>query len=129
MRRLHAFFWGKRCILCRTSTRIGTYKSRWAQLRIKGDSNWVELNNTGPSDVLGRGGDLGGAGPGDTTCKECSGLDTAEYLASSFLTICMDCSGIEAGYNQLTSGYYYGENAVPPIDSKCHHGMFISTLS
>ncbi len=86
-------------------------------------SNWVELGKPGISDVLGRGGDLGGAGELETTCSECSGLDTTQYVVGSFLSICMDCSGIEAGHNQLTSGYYFGEDAKPKIEGKCHHGM------
>jgi Heterokaryon incompatibility protein Het-C len=81
-------------------------------------SNWVEMGNSAPHDMLGRAGSFAFSGPSSQTCSEC--------ISSNILTVCNDCSANEAGFNtELTSGYYFGEDvAAPPVSPafKCHHG-------
>jgi von Willebrand factor A domain-containing protein 7 len=71
-------------------------------------SNWVELGNGGPNPALGRPGNtIDRLAPGIATCQSC--------------TPCLTC-GNNIITNQLTSGYYGGEDRVKPNSSKCSHG-------
>ncbi len=83
-------------------------------------SNWVEMGNGAPNDVLGRSGSISYAGPLDQTCGAC--ITTINPF------VCNDCSGNEDGFlGQLTSGYYFGEDTPASGDIpsfKCHHGTY-----
>ena len=86
-------------------------------------SNWVELGKTDINYDLGKKGvSLTHAGPTDRTCNDCNfgGLERIFFG-------CRDCEQNTAGFNLLTSGYYFGEDTPKPPatipDYKCHHGM------
>ncbi|KKY26704.1 putative protein g7c precursor [Phaeomoniella chlamydospora] len=76
-------------------------------------TNWVELGNTGPHPSLGVAGiSLNRLDANVATCSDCS------FDVSS---TCNNCNG-NLATNQLTSGYYHGENRVKPNARKCSHG-------
>ena len=89
-------------------------------------SNYVEMGNSAPSDLLGRAGTIPHAAFTDQTCKGC--ITTINPL------VCNDCSANEAGFlGLLTSGYYFGEDS-PPAGTdipaiKCHHGKQCTNTS
>jgi hypothetical protein len=71
-------------------------------------SNWVELGNGSPNPILGRpGGFLNRLAADVATCQSC--------------TPCFTC-GNNLLTNQLTSGYYGGEDRAKPNPGKCSHG-------
>ena len=103
-------------------------------------SNWVELGNRLPHPGLGRVGNwIDFAGVSERTCTGCRGplLDpvgiatctaNCRLLDESISDMCVtDCHCNNCTTNlvtdSLTSGYYHGEDAVPPSNvNKCWHG-------
>lgn len=76
-------------------------------------SNWIELGNTSPNPILGRPQGTINRLPVDVaTCKAC--------------IPCLTC-GDNLIINQLTSGYYGGEDRVKPNNNKCSHGGLLDS--
>jgi hypothetical protein len=76
-------------------------------------SNWVELGGGGPHPDVGvPGAVIGGAGPTEPTCGDCTIFP---------LPLCSDCS-TNLITPRLTSGYYAGEDRLKPFAAKCSHG-------
>lgn len=84
-------------------------------------SNWVELGNTAPSNLLGRTSSIPHARPLDPTCSDCLPHSDSDMTQD----ICLNCRLNEVGFmSLLTSGYYADEPdaIVPDGVAKCRHG-------